>query len=361
MRLASRGQLIAGTARRSADPRGGEQLRHRRWPGFRVPTEGCTNGGAAAPSGHAFTQPPPRRALRVQRLAASKHTVYQLRRGLLVVFKPRGHVARAHAHRHAQRLVLLRGTLVVQLDDWAVGAHCRERTLRRAGGSTACDPGANGYVAPHHLESGGPAPGACDETAVRRTRGRRMSSYLVTGATGFIGRYVMGALVARGGVYHVVVREASRHRLERLLGDLGAAAGRIHVLVGDVTQPDLGLARDQVAALRGGVGHFFHLAARCDWHTDEATARAVNVEGTRHAIDLARALEVKACFHFLSSTAVAGRYAGRFYEHMLEEGQPPDHPYAESRLRAEALVRAVRDLPVRIYRPGIVVGDGVAG
>ena len=65
-------------------------------------------------------QPPPRRALRVQRLAASKHTVYQLRRGLLVVFKPRGHVARAHAHRHAQRLVLLRGTLVVQLDDWAV-------------------------------------------------------------------------------------------------------------------------------------------------------------------------------------------------------------------------------------------------
>jgi quercetin dioxygenase-like cupin family protein len=67
----------------------------------------------AAPS----MQPPPRRALRVQRLAASKHTVYQLGRGLLVVFKPRGHVERAHAHGHAQRLILLRGTLVVQLDD----------------------------------------------------------------------------------------------------------------------------------------------------------------------------------------------------------------------------------------------------
>jgi NAD(P)-dependent dehydrogenase (short-subunit alcohol dehydrogenase family) len=188
-----------------------------------------------------------------------------------------------------------------------------------------------------------------------------MSSYLVTGATGFIGRHVMRALLARGGVCHVVVREASRHSLERLLGELGAAADRTHVLVGDVTQPDLGLARGQVAALRGGVDHFFHLAALCDWHTDEATTRAVNVEGTGHAIDLARALGVKTCFHFLSSTAVAGRYVGRFYEHMLEEGQPPDHPYAASRRRAEALVRAIRDLPVRIYRPGIVIGDSRTG
>ena len=39
-----------------------------------------------------------------------------------------------------------------------------------------------------------------------------MSSYLLTGATGFIGRHVMRALADRGGLYHVVVREASRDR-----------------------------------------------------------------------------------------------------------------------------------------------------
>lgn len=134
----------------------------------------------------------------------------------------------------------------------------------------------------------------------RALRVQRLARYLVTGATGFIGRHVMRALVARGGACHVVVREASRHRLDRLLGDVGADAGWIHVLVGDVTRPDLGLARDQVAALRGGVDHFFHLAALCDWRADEAAAAAVNVEGTRHALALARTLEVKTCFHFLS-------------------------------------------------------------
>lgn len=188
-----------------------------------------------------------------------------------------------------------------------------------------------------------------------------MSSYVVTGATGFIGRHTVQALLARGGVCHLVVREESRHRLDRLLDECDAARERIHALVGDVTRPDVGLSRDQVAALRGGVDHFFHFAAACDWRTAEAPARAVNVEGTRHAIELARQLEVAGGFHFLSSIAVAGRYAGRFTEQMLDEGQSFDHAVGESKCRAEALVRAVRDLPFRIYRPGIVVGDSRTG
>jgi uncharacterized protein YbjT (DUF2867 family) len=40
-----------------------------------------------------------------------------------------------------------------------------------------------------------------------------MSSYVVTGATGFIGRHTVRALLARGGVCHLGVREESRDRL----------------------------------------------------------------------------------------------------------------------------------------------------
>ena len=188
-----------------------------------------------------------------------------------------------------------------------------------------------------------------------------MSSYFLTGATGFIGRHLVRTLVKRGGVCHVLVRRESRGHFERLVRDCNAAGISIHPVVGDVTRSGLGLSRDDVAALRGGIDHFFHLAAAYDLRIDDATARAVNVEGTKHAIDLGRELGVRTCFHHLSSTIVAGCYAGRFYEHMLDEGQALDHPYAESKLRAEALVRDIHDLPYRIYRPGIVVGHSQTG
>ena len=186
-----------------------------------------------------------------------------------------------------------------------------------------------------------------------------MSSYFITGATGFIGRHLMQVLVRRGGVHHVLVRARSRERFARMAKDCGAQ-DRMRLVAGDVTLPDLGLCRDEVTALRGRIDHFVHLAAACDWRVDADAANAVNVEGTRHAIELARKLGVGR-FHHLSSILVAGRYAGRFFEHMLDEGQAPVHACAQSRGRAEALVRELRDLPFRVYRPGIVVGNSRTG
>ncbi|HZR84541.1 MAG TPA: SDR family oxidoreductase [Candidatus Binatia bacterium] len=187
-----------------------------------------------------------------------------------------------------------------------------------------------------------------------------MSRYLVTGGTGFIGSHVLRALTRRGGILHVVVRARSRERLVRLARDCGAEE-RIHPLVGDVTLPDLGLSREDVSALRGHVDHVVHAAAACDWSADEEAAEAVDVEGTRHAIELARSLDVRSCFHHVSSILVAGRYAGRFEERMLDEGQTFLHPPGECRLRAELLVRELRELPFRVYRAGILVGDSQTG
>ncbi|HYC21832.1 MAG TPA: SDR family oxidoreductase [Candidatus Bathyarchaeia archaeon] len=186
-----------------------------------------------------------------------------------------------------------------------------------------------------------------------------VTQYLVTGGTGFIGRHLVATLLRRGGTVHLLVDEPSLQHLAGLLAGWDAG-DRVRVVRGDVTRSRLGIAEQAFDELRGRIDHFFHLAAVYDMNVDPLTARRVNVEGTRHALDAARTLGVKH-FHHVSSIAVAGDFAGRFFEDMLDEGQRLDHPYFESKFLAEKLVRAAGPLPWRIYRPGIVVGHSVTG
>jgi len=184
-------------------------------------------------------------------------------------------------------------------------------------------------------------------------------SYFVTGATGFIGRHLVERLLERDGAIHVLVRPESIGRLDALIHRWGGA-GRIRPVMGDLRRPLLGLTLEQVAELRGEIDHFFHLAAVYDMTASEAQDRLANVEGTRHAVALAGALEA-GCFHHASSIAVAGAWRGVFREDMFDEGQPLEHPYHRTKFEAEQLVRAERTVPWRVYRPAIVVGHSRTG
>jgi NAD(P)-dependent dehydrogenase (short-subunit alcohol dehydrogenase family) len=185
-------------------------------------------------------------------------------------------------------------------------------------------------------------------------------SYFVTGATGFIGRHLVERLLERDGTIYVLVREGSRGRLEELRSRWGADEGRIVPVIGDLSQEQLGCG-DQVSELRGEIEHFFHLAAIYDMEADAETQRVANVEGTRHAVELAEALEPKH-FHMVSSIAAAGLYDGTFTEDMFEEAAKLDnHPYFRTKHEAEAVVREESEVPWRIYRPGIVVGHSETG
>ena len=66
-----------------------------------------------------------------------------------------------------------------------------------------------------------------------------MASYFVTGATGFIGKYLVELLLKREGAIHVLVREGSRARLEELISRWGADEGRIVPVIGDLTSAEL--------------------------------------------------------------------------------------------------------------------------
>lgn len=185
--------------------------------------------------------------------------------------------------------------------------------------------------------------------------------YFVTGATGFIGKRLVGRLLARPeAVVHFLVREAALAKVEALRGAWGADAKRAIPVVGDVTRPQLGIAAANVRKLKGRIDHFFHLAAVYDLQADAASQVSANVEGTRHAVELAGDLGAKH-FHLFSSIAAAGLYEGVFREDMFEEAENLDHPYFRTKHDSEAIVRSQCKVPWRVYRPGLVVGDSTTG
>jgi thioester reductase-like protein len=186
-------------------------------------------------------------------------------------------------------------------------------------------------------------------------------SYFVTGATGFIGRNLVEQLLEREGTIYVLVREGSRGRLEELRSRWGAPEDRIVPIVGDLSESRLGVSDADVERLHGEVDHLFHLAAIYDMTADADSQRIANVEGTRHMVELAEAIEAGRV-HMVSSIAAAGLFKGTFHESMFEEAQDLDnHPYFRTKHDSERVVREECDRPWRVYRPGIVVGHSETG
>lgn len=185
-------------------------------------------------------------------------------------------------------------------------------------------------------------------------------SYFVTGATGFIGRYLVSNLLKRKGSIHVLVRKGSEKKLDAIAERMGWDRKRLVPVTGDLGKPRLGLSPAQVKALSGKIKHFFHLAAIYDLSADADSQQVANIEGTRHAVELATAIKA-GCFHHTSSIAAAGLYPGVFREDMFDEAEGLKDPYLRTKHESEGIVRRECKVPFRIYRPSMVIGHSRTG
>ena len=198
---------------------------------------------------------------------------------------------------------------------------------------------------------------------------------LLTGATGFLGAYLLRELLATTSArVHCLVRARDhsaalsriRHAAERY--ELGVPShDRVVPLVGDLAEPRLGLSDAAFRDLARTIDVIYHAGALVNFIYPYQELRAANVAGTREVIHLAglyRAIPV----HYVSTTAVlAGLGVAGTRE--VTEQTPLAHPdllrmgYVETKYVAEELLRAAgrEGLPMAIYRPLDIVGSARTG
>ncbi len=127
---------------------------------------------------------------------------------------------------------------------------------------------------------------------------------------------------------------------------------RAHPLVGDLTEPELGIDSPPPA------DHVLHLGAIYDITAGDEQA-STNVEGTRSVVELAAKLEPPfiTCHRSQSQATIRGTFS----ETDFDCGQGFPTPYHRTKFEAEKLVREREDLTWRVYRPSAVVGNSVTG
>jgi dephospho-CoA kinase len=186
---------------------------------------------------------------------------------------------------------------------------------------------------------------------------------LVTGFPAFTARRMIQKLVAAepNAKLYVLARDQFAIDADHLLDTLDAG-DRAEVLVGDVCDMDLGLSSTEYRALTKELTWVHHLAGIYFMGVDDDTARRVNIGGTRTVLELARdTSRLERVVHW-STAMVSGDRGGTVYEEDLDAGQKFHNGYERTKYDAERLVRAaMRQLPITVLRPAVIVGDSATG
>lgn len=193
-----------------------------------------------------------------------------------------------------------------------------------------------------------------------------LPTILFTGFPGFIGaRLLPRILQLRPGTrVACLVQERfaalAQTQIEEIEKQHPAARGRLQTVLGDITEPGLGLDAAAARSLRNQLVGCYHLAAVYDLAVARELGMKINVRGTQHVLELLAEAKQFEKLDYVSTAYVSGSVTGIFRESDLTIGQSFKNYYEETKYLAEVEVRK-SGLPAAIYRPGIVVGDSKTG
>jgi len=190
-----------------------------------------------------------------------------------------------------------------------------------------------------------------------------MSLTFFTGMPGFIGTRLLRRLAAlsKERRFACLVQPALLEKAKAVASEEGFQ-GRVEVIKGDITRPDLGLEGPVRERLSKECTEAWHLAALYNLAAPKEVSYRVNVDGTRHVLDLCERMKGLRRLHYVSTYAVAGDRSGLILESELECGQRHRNFYEETKYLAEVEVRRRMDkVRTAIIRPAAVTGDSRSG
>ncbi|KAH8422536.1 uncharacterized protein LDX57_000290 [Aspergillus melleus] len=211
------------------------------------------------------------------------------------------------------------------------------------------------------------------------------SQVLLTGATGFLGRYILGNLVDDPTVHVIHCIAVRQHNISSKGTVCGISSPKIQIWPGDLSKPYLGLMVSTFARLAQSIGLIIHNGADVSFLKSYNSLRAPNVRST---VELGRMALVRGVpLHYISSGGVmrlappsscstpgsenhdrSGYYSG---SESSTEGSADSsicHPptngsdgYISSKWASEEILMRGRSLGLRshIHRPTTLVGKGV--
>ena len=198
---------------------------------------------------------------------------------------------------------------------------------------------------------------------------------LLTGATGFLGSFLLYELLqqTQADIYCLVRSNTIESGQKKIQSSLESYLlwdesfnSRIIPVIGDLSQPLLGLSKEQFQQMASQLDAIYHNGALVNFTYPYSVLKAPNVLGTQEVLRLASQVKVKPV-HFISTISVvfSSNPNVRVVQEQdsLDDAKMPSEGYAQSKWVAEKLVTIARErgLPVSIYRPGRISGHSQIG
>ena len=207
----------------------------------------------------------------------------------------------------------------------------------------------------------------------------KQDNVMITGATGFLGAYLVRDLLKIKEKLYCLVRckyaeiglKRIRENMEKYKLWKSEYENRLIIVPGDLQLEFFGLSSENYNILCKTIDVIYHNAAMVNYITNYNAHRLTNVIGTFNIIKLATSIKLKK-INFISTIAVFGPYFYFTGVNIINENTSLDTSvtalkydmgYSQSKWVAEKLLLSFSSLglPLSIFRPGFIMGDSITG